>query len=231
MARKKKISPLRIAGLVAIALLIALGVWAWQRRTPIRPTAATTSTELALPPQIAAAVSATSGVSVQLSGKLQISEPPRDEQLGVSAGDAAVLLRSVAMYQWQEHCDSGGCRYDTEWSAQPVDSNRFRAPDGHKNPRAPFVDARFVAGDVRLGELSVDSELVAAQHPPIDYPVKANALPPNLAATFSVVDGVLYAGGDAAHPKIGTLRISYRIVPGGEVSVSGVRRGLKLEAR
>ncbi|MGH8121171.1 MAG: TMEM43 family protein, partial [Rudaea sp.] len=136
MTRKKKISPLRIAGLVAIALLIALGVWAWQRWTPIRPIAATTSTELALPAQTAPGASVTSGVSVQVSGKLQIAEPPRDAQLGVSAGDAVILLRSVAMYQWQEHCDSGGCRYATEWSAQPVDSNRFRARDGHNNPKA-----------------------------------------------------------------------------------------------
>ncbi|MGH8121829.1 MAG: TMEM43 family protein [Rudaea sp.] len=230
MARRKKLSLRRIAGLVALVLLIVLGAWAWQHQAEVRPLASPIASVPSPPPQTAAGTSAASSASVQLSGKLQIQQAPRDAQLGVSAADAALLLRSVAMYQWQEHCDGAACRYATEWSAQHIDSGKFRVPAGHENPASPFADAQF-GGDVRLGELSVDPQLVAAQHPAIDYPVKANALPPNLAATFSVVGGVLYAGGDAAHPRVGTLRISYRIVPGGEVSVSGVRHGSKLEAR
>ncbi len=226
MARRKKLSSRRIAGWVAIALLVLLGGWAWQHRSQLRPPISIGGTKPVLP---APTTSAGPAASVQVSGKLQIQSPPRDAELGVSAGDAALLLRSVAMYQWQEHCAGGTCRYAAEWSPRRVDSSKFRVRAGHENPAAPFADARF-AGDLRLGGLSVDADLVAAQHPPIDYAVKPGALPPNLAATFSVVDGVLYAGGDAAHPKIGTLRISYRIVPAGEISLSGVRHGNRLEA-
>ena len=64
-----------------------------------------------------------------------------------------------------------------------------------------------------------------------DYPVKTSALPPNMAATFNVTDGVLYAGGDAAHPQIGTVRVRYRIVPAGEVELAGVKRGNRLETK
>jgi|SRR5579863_4037007 len=231
MARKKKISSARIALFVAIILLIVLAALAWQHRARLRSAATTTSTDLALPQSAVSGASAEHGVNVQLSGKLQIAQPPRDAQLGVSAGDVVLLLRSVSMIQWQEHCDSGSCNYDTAWSAQPVDSGKFRTRAGHENPPMPFADARFAAGGVHLGELEIDPELVPAQHPALDFPVKPGLLPPNLAATFSVIDGVLYAGGDAAHPRVGTLRISYRIVPAGEISLSGVRRGSKLEAR
>jgi hypothetical protein len=231
MARKKKISSARIALFVAIILLIALAALAWQHRAQLQFATTTTHTDLALPQSDVTGASAEHGVNVQLSGKLQIAQPPRDAQLGVNAADAVLLLRSVSMIQWQEHCDNGTCSYDTAWAAQPVDSGKFRIRAGHENPPMPFADARFAAGSVRLGELETDPELVPAQHPAVDFPVKPGMLPPNLAATFSVIDGVLYAGGDALHPRAGTLRISYRIVPAGEISLSGIRRGSRLEAR
>lgn len=234
MARKKKIPLARPALIVAVLLLVAACAWLWLHRGQFRHGLAVTSTELPLPQQSANNGNPTTApaqsINVSVSGKLEIVKPPRDNQIGIIV-DAVMLLRSVAIYQWQEHCDGGTCRYDTAWSDQHIDSHKFRASAGHENVTAPFTDARFVASDVRLGALMVDPELVTAQHPAIDYAVKPNALPPNLAATFSVVDGVLYAGGDAAHPQPGTLRIRYRIVPGGEVSLSGVRRGDRLEAR
>jgi hypothetical protein len=234
MARKKKMASTRIVWLVVLGLLIALGVWAWLHRTQFHPAPTMTRTELALPPQTPAGAQE-QGSNAQVAGKLQIRQAPRDVQLGVSSPDAVILLRKVEMYQWQELCEAQAaagkaCRYETAWSAQHIDSGKFRSPVGHENSAAPFADARFVAADVRLGELSIDPELVPAQHPAIDYPVRPDALPPNLAATFSLVAGVLYAGGDAAHPRPGTLRVSYRVIPGGEISLSGVRRGSKLEA-
>lgn len=231
MARKKKISSARIAVLVATLVLIVLAALAWQHRAQLQSVTTTTHTDLALPQPATTGAAAEHGVNVQVSGKLQVAQPPRDAQLGVSAAEAVLLLRSVSMVQWQEHCDSGTCNYDTAWSAQAIDSGKFRTRAGHENPPMPFVDARFAAGSVRLGELEIDPELVPAQHPAVDFPVKPGMLPPNLAATFSVIDGVLYAGGDAAHPRAGTLRISYRIVPAGEISLSGIRRGSRLDAR
>lgn len=236
MARKRKqtISAGRVAALVAFVLLVLAGVWAWQHRARMRSAASTVGAELALPAQNAGSAQSDAGVAAvatKLRGKLVVGRPPRDAQLGIVA-DAAVLLRIVEMYQWHERCELSGsaCSYEKSWSPGHVDSQKFREPKGHENPPAPFADARFVAGEIRLGDLVVEPKLLETQAAR-DYPVKAANLPPNMAATFNVVDGVLYAGGDAAHPQVGTVRVRYRIVPAGEVELSGVRRGNRLEAK
>jgi hypothetical protein len=237
MPRKRKksgFSAARVAALVAL-LLIGAGVLLWPLRHRMRmalPDSAPPIPETAVnasPAPIAPDHATAAPAAIPLHGMLEIRKPPRDAQLGIAA-DAVILLRIVELYQWQERCDGAHCSYAKAWSQAHIDSRRFRNPAGHENPQAPFADATFKAGEVRLGDLDVDADLVAASHPAVDYPVRDRALPPNLAATFSVVDGVLYAGGDPAHPQVGTLRIRYRIVPGGEVSLSGVRRGSKLEA-
>jgi hypothetical protein len=229
--RKSSLSLGRIALFVALILLVLAGVWAWQHRGRVRSMASTISTELPLPGQTGGSTPPDAAVATKVSGKLVVRRPARDEQLGVTA-DATVLLRIVEMYQWHERCElaGGACSYEASWSSEHVDSGKFRAPVGHQNPAAPFADARFAAGEIRLGDLVVDPRLISVQNA-VDYPVKASALPPNLAATFNVVDGVLYAGGDAAHPQVGTVRVRYRIVLAGEVELSGVRRGNRLEAK
>ena len=76
----------------------------------------------------------------------------------------------------------------------------------------------------------VAAELVAAQAAGVELPVHAAELPPNLAASFADAGGSLYAGGDPAHPKVGELRISYRVVPLGPVVLTGVQREGRLAA-
>jgi len=223
MKRKNSQGRSPFVWLVLIAVIFALGYWTWQRRAALA----------ALFPQKAAPVAVEQPVDTvikqKLKGKLQVIRPPRDPNIGISV-DAVALLRSVSIYQWDEHCKGDDCTYALDWSPQHIDSQKFRTPQGHENPRPPFFNARFFAGELRVGDVAIDPALVMAQHPPVDYPVAASALPPNLAATFSVVDGVLYAGGEPAHPVAGMLRVSYRIVPAGEVDVSGLRAGNRLEA-
>jgi hypothetical protein len=231
--RKQKISSRRIGVFVALILLGLGAVWAWQHRARVRSAASAINMELPLPVRKAesAAPETAAQVPVKLGGKLSVKRQPRDAQIGIVA-DAAVLLRIVEMYQWHERCElaGGACSYAASWSPGHVDSSKFRAPAGHENPPLPFADARFAASEIRLGDLAVDPKLLESQ-PAQDYPVKADALPPNMAATFNIVDGVLYAGGDAAHPQVGTVRVRYRIVPAGEVELAGVKRGNRFEPK
>ena len=231
--RKQSISLGRVALFVALILAVIAGVWAWQHRARVQSAVSTITTELPLPTQNAGSAQSdvNAAVATKMSGKLSIHRPPRDTQLGISV-DAAILLRIVEMYQWHERCElaGGACSYDQSWSSGQVDSSKFRVPAGHVNPPAPFADARFIAGEIKLGDLVVDPKLLNAQSA-VEYRVSADSLPPNLEATFSVIDGVLYAGGDAAHPQVGTVRVRYRIVPAGEVELSGIRHGNRLEAK
>jgi hypothetical protein len=234
-ARRKKqgVSWMRVALIVMALLWIALAVAWWSLRQHGAATPALSDGKIAAeqnrPPSVPP-ISA-GGVGSSVKGRLEIRKPPRDTQLGVTA-DSAVLLRIVEMYQWHERCElSGGpCKYEVSWSPGYVDSGKFHMQDGHVNPRPPFADARFVAGEIRLGDVVIDPKLLEEQAAQ-DFPVKESALPPNLAATFSVIDGVLYAGGDATHPQVGAVRVRYRIVPAGEVELSGVKRGNRLEAK
>ncbi len=223
MSRKKKKSSTAFIWLVLLAVALALGYWAWRHRASFA----------SLFPQKPAAVAEDTGSTAkkqQLQGKLQVLKQPRDPDLGITAPVVA-LLRNVAMYQWQEHCSGDDCSYALGWSTQHIDSTKFHTPAGHENKRPPFFNARFIAGELRLGDVTIDPAILMAQHPPVDYPIASSALPPNLAATFSVADGLLYAGGDPAHPTAGMLRISYRIVPAGDVDVSGLLRDNRLEAQ
>jgi hypothetical protein len=92
-----------------------------------------------------------------------------------------------------------------------------------------LVDAHFAGADLKLGAFAVDPGLVAAVAL-TDHPVHAADLPPNLAATFADADGALYAGGDASHPRVGEVKVSYRIAPLGEAVLRGVQHGNRLTA-
>lgn len=172
---------------------------------------------------------ANDGRRVRITGLLAADGPVRDAQLGVSA-TAAVLLRNVELYQWREHCAGSACNYDTGWGA-PADSRGFREAKGHENPPAPFATAAFAAPGLKLGAFGVDAALLLAQHAPQTYPVSDAGLPPNLAASFSAVNGALYAGGDPAQPQVGMLRVSYRVVPLGAATLEGVQRDGALAAK
>jgi hypothetical protein len=230
MARRKHKAQSR--WLLLAGLVIALGAAAWFNRQRIAGLFERGDAKSSVAVSVAAAHvdPANEGRRVRLSGPLEIGSPARDEQLGVSA-KAAVLLRKVEMYQWRERCSGEDCSYEAVWSQQPVDSRRFRHAEGHDNPPQRLLDAHFASDSIRLGAFSVGADLVAAQAASVELPVRAAELAPNLAATFSDASGALYAGGDPAHPKVGEVRVSYRIVPPASVALSGVQHGSSLAAQ
>lgn len=227
MARRSKRSRIRIAKplmLAAALALAALAAWFGYRylaaqRAADRATIVDVSAERIDP--------ANEGRRVKVSGQLSSPASAHDREFGVGT-KAAMLFRKVEMLQWQEYCAGTDCSYDKVWSGVAIDSHRFRAATGHENPPLRLVSARFDAPNLHLGAFEVDPALIEAQLKAVDRPVRAAELPPNLAATFGEHDGVLYAGGDAAHPDVGTVRVSFREVPLGVASLTGAQRGKHL---
>ncbi|MGH8091242.1 MAG: TMEM43 family protein [Rudaea sp.] len=217
---------------LAIVLAIAIGVAVWAGRGHLPamrlPTFANAPGGV-LAIDATHADAANDGRRVRVTGLLTADGPVRDAQLGVSAG-AALLMRNVEMYRWREHCAGMACTYDTGWGV-PADSSKFREAKGHENPPAPFAPTVFAAPGLKLGAFGVDATLLVAQHAVRPYPVSDSGLPPNLAASFSAANGALYAGGDPAHPQVGMLRVSYRVVPLGAATLEGVQRGGALSAK
>ncbi len=209
----------RTAWLVAlsIGLLCAGGLLLWFMRPP---TAVSTVAIDRIDP-------ANEGRVVRIEGPVKV-QPVRDTQLGVSA-DAIALVRKVEMRQWRETCTSGGCGYELTWSAEPIDSSGFRQPEGHLNPASlPFPSERFLSAEVRLGAFAIDPALAAGEVEPTAYAVDVADLPPNLAASFRVQDGVLLTGADAQGAAAGDLRVSYSIVAEGMRNLTGVQQGNRL---
>ncbi|MEO8011463.1 MAG: TMEM43 family protein [Dokdonella sp.] len=172
---------------------------------------------------------ANEGRLVRISGGLVVDGGALDQELGI-ASDAAVLLRSVEMYQWQEQCIADACGQNGAWSSQRIDASRFREQAGRENPgELPFKNARFDAREVRLGVHVVDVRLLD-QAESIVRPVYVRELHPNLAAIFRDDSGVLYSGEDPGAPAIGDLRVSYRIVPAAQMTLVGVQNGDRLIA-
>lgn len=221
MARRKRSSPARIIfGVLALFALVG-AAWVGFQRLERAQTPVKVSAERLDP--------GNEGRRVQVGGRLTASAAARDGELGISAG-AAVLFRKVEMYQWRERCDAGSCSYEPAWSSLPIDSRGFRQPEGHDNPPMRLADAHFAGAELRLGAFSVDPDVAAAQMAAVDHPVRADELPPNLAASFSEVGGMLYAGGNS-HPRVGEVRISYRITPLGDAVLTAVQRGNRLTAQ
>ena len=224
--RAKKVSGARsvwLAGAIAIALIAGFFVYRHldgkltlgaHDKTPIA----------ALPERVEPA---NDGARVKVTGLLASGGMVRDPQLGVSA-HAAALWREAEMLQWQEHCSADSCSYDKVWSPSAIDSRAFRHPEGHQNPPLRLPGAKFDAPELRLGAYGIDPALLEGQLKPSDLPVRAADLPPNLAASFSERDGVLYAGGDPAHPDVGTVRVRYRTLPLSTVTLQGVQKGKRL---
>lgn len=223
-----------------LLVLAAIGAYVWlhkrnaQVETPVAAGAKTP------PPVDAPHVSsdkidpANEGRLVKIDGTLSVVKPPRDTQLGIGA-DAVMLLRYAEMLQWQEKCTGATCTYQQVWSPQVLDSRKFREPEGHKNPeRLPITSGRFSAGEMRLGAFLVDAAALgnyrldsALQTKPVPYPVKNSELPSNLAISFREVNGALYAG-DPEHRAVGDVRVSYRIIPAGNVELIGLQHGERL---
>jgi hypothetical protein len=224
MARRKRQG--NRAFFVGIAILFIAAVVVWHGVTRLGWRLQDLQTSTTAPEKTMVVDAANEGRKISVSGKLSAPAAARDPELGVSV-DTVLLLRSVEMFQWREQCSGNDCRYDEIWSTQAIDSGKFHTPAGHENPHFPFTSARFSSGPVKLGGYIVDPQLIAEQVTPVNHPVRAADLPPNLAVTFRDADGVLTTG-DAANPKVGALRVSYRTAPSIPVTVSGVQRGQRL---
>jgi transmembrane protein TMEM43 len=230
-----------LAVLLIVVVLVAIGAYVWVHKrhatseTPV-PAETKAPSHAEAPHMPADKIDpANEGRVVTIDGALSVKKPARDTQLGVEA-DAVMLLRFAEMLQWQEHCAGGGnCTYQQVWSPLAIDSRKFREPEGHRNPeRLPITSGRFSASETRLGAFVVDAAALgnyrldsALQTKPVPYPVKDAALPSNLAISFREVNGALYAG-DPEHRAVGDLRISYRIIPAGNVELTGLQRGERL---
>ena len=184
------------------------------------------------------------GGLVHTSGRATTDEVLRDPTFGIER-NALALERRVEMFQWvqkeerQERKKLGGgtetvttYTYRTEWQPSPVDSASFVETSGHDNPSFPFEGETWRAADVRLGAFHLAPELAGDLDAHEDVPVGEAQLPAveaGLRERLKVAAGAFYLGEQPGSPKVGDVRVSFRVVEPAEASVVAAQRGSRLE--
>ncbi|MDO9503499.1 TMEM43 family protein [Falsiroseomonas sp.] len=165
------------------------------------------------------------GRLVHVSAPVRAGGVPVDAELGVTAPPGTLrLLRRVEMYQWREERQTetrtqlGGAtetvttyRYTRGWAEGRNDSSRFRQPDGHENPEPRHADRAWTAPDIRLGGFRLTEDQAS------QVPAREELAPPS--------GSTMFIGADANAPRLGDLRITWRIARPEALSVVAAQRG------
>lgn len=180
--------------------------------------------------------SALDGRLVHLTAPMRVSAPLTDAEFGVTANDALRLVRRAEMYQWREDTSSetrdrlGGGQetvttysYTLDWASRPIDSSRFRQPQGRTNPPMRHHGQEVVARDARLGPFALSGEQLAGFGRTRPLPLDPATM--QVPAGGQVADGQLFLGANPASPQLGDMRISFSIVPAETASVIARQAG------
>src|SRR5262245_11873833 len=183
---------------------------------------------------------ANEGKLVHVTGEMKAGIKPSDPEFGVSA-EGLRLARTAEMYQWREEKktetkkNAGGSEetvttysYVQVWSETPINSREFKVPDGHANPAMRYRSAAFFGRDVTLGAFRPGEPIV--RRLPVTQQVRvdaamADAIRLKVTGPLQANDGLFYLGPDPSHPRIGDMRISFKLAPNGPVSIIGRQSG------
>jgi len=185
---------------------------------------------------------------VHVSGMATTVETLTDSDFSIDR-TALRLERQVEMFQWIEHRESktrdkiGGGQetittyeYRKDWKADRVQSEQFEEKDGHSNPQLRFLSLSLVAEHATLGAFDFRPQLVRTIHAWKDIQVDLEKSLARFDAESKKqfkIDGVrLYCGvsiPDPGEPKIGDLRIRFRVVEPCVISLLSKQSGRKFE--
>jgi hypothetical protein len=228
--------------LFGLVLIVGSGIFLfWNEGRAVQTQRSLTEgASLVVPVDPARVDPANDGKLVHLSGDLKPGAPLTDPDFTVSA-TALRLVRVVEMYQWKEETKTetrknvGGSEetvttyeYVRTWSETRFDSSRFKRQEGHINPQMQYRGASYSSRDATLGAFrpgaNVIDRLPAGENVPLD-PSLAAKLAGRVKGPVHVADGHIYVGESPSQPRIGDLRISFRLAPAGPTSIIGRQAG------
>ena len=187
------------------------------------------------------------GKLVHLTAKAVTNAPIEDQLFGVST-DGLRLRREVEMFQWDEEEKSetrkklGGGEetvttysYNKVWSNRHISSAGFKKQAGHENPAGmPFESQTFSARLVSVGGFTLSEPLIEQIGDYEDLLLNRDHTMQTVPEAFGVSGTVsgegLYYGRSAAAPAVGDVRVRFKFVPQGMVSVVAGQMGRNLGA-
>jgi len=109
------------------------------------------------------------------------------------------------------------------WSEPCIDSGRFHDPGGHENPQLRYRRLDVAARDATLGAFRPGEAVLRRLAASDAHRVDPGAAP-TLRDRFgyaTVADGRIFVGAEPDRPRLGDLRVSYRVARTGPVSLIG----------
>ena len=165
---------------------------------------------------------------VYLTGTAATSETLRDEVFGVNE-NAVRLVRDVEMFQWDRTSEksSGNNRrtyvYRSGWHQGRIDSSNF---DGHNNPSLQFEKLDSIAREVNVGAYRLNDrqkrDLDDWRTIVPDQAVLTETVGLEQADNLLVANEMVYWSNTQPNPEspqIGDVRMTFRFVPPGDVSL------------
>jgi hypothetical protein len=174
---------------------------------------------------------AMNGKLVHVAGETRTTTPITDADFGVSQ-KALKLVRIVEMYQWKEsETGTGNDRkynYTRVWADNPIDSTKFKFRSGHDNPAFPnYRGKSFGAADARIGVFPVGAEATMELSTAANLRIDGSGLAAarrTMGERTIVSDGGYFLGSNPSSPRVGNIRVTYKIAQEGPASFVGVQQ-------
>ena len=180
---------------------------------------------------------ANEGKLIATKGKIDISNATelKDQTFNITALGVK-LERLVEMYQWQEECTTDEnnkevCNYTKVWSEDINDSTMFENKE-YVNPTSKkFETEEYFAQNVKLGAFDLSSRLIESlsYNEDLTYEFLSSQYKEEKEG-FKLDGKYLINYDNTVEPKIGNLRISYKVAKDGSASILGVQKGNGFEA-
>ncbi len=185
------------------------------------------------------------GKLVHVTGNTTVKNKITDAEFGISIMGIK-LIREVEGYQWKEKSESktrdkvGGGQetittysYERVWSTEVYDSDKFKSPEGHINPKEFIYNSKeYINDSVQLGGFQLSSSLINAMNNAEQIPIQRLDSTSNESVKNNAIvhESMVYIGSkNIATPQIGDLRIKFKVVKPATVSIISKQIGNTFE--
>lgn len=172
------------------------------------------------------------GKLVHTTGDSDTTETLSDDQFQIKAKGFR-MERTVEMYQWRESENTRTendkeittWTYDKGWSSELQDYTDFKEIEGHINPSSmPYEGKSYQVNRGTLGAFELDNDEISKLSNFEKLPVTEEQAALNGGAA-KAHDGQIYIGADPSNPTVGDVRVAFKVVRVGPMSIVGKQVG------
>jgi hypothetical protein len=209
---------LGIVGLTMFSAAMAGMFWN-ESRTAHKATALAELEKVAISAPAAQALPANEGKAIALSDIATTDTGATDPVFPIGDSNTLKVSRRVEMYQWDKHTSGTGSKRRTEWR-QKWSSSEESGDSSHSNPEFPLRSESTLANDAHLGAFTISGEHIdELDGEPAQLPSELSVELHDQGWRANSSSGFFLGKGDPDRPEIGDVRVSFRVIEEGPISV------------